>query len=264
MAIRDISPKLESRKFGIPAAPLLTMVRSPSGVEKFRKAARQVCVLAKMSMRRVTAQAFKLRTMARVVEHVVRKIPAGERPGVAMHDRDLRIADCGDKMHRQPGKALRRVRNMSPATRRRVIQDQIGAIDDAVVDIVGIGAAASGADVVTARNLGFDIAADRHMRADAAFNLRKPFALRVEPVKIAVEDDGDVRFFFRCEPFDNIERRPDFRRGRRQHRECRSQARPAGRTREANSDNRPGTSGPLSTAPAHRRSRRAKFIPRPP
>ena len=48
------------------------------------------------------------------------------------------------------------------------------------------------------------------MRADTAFYLGEPIALGVEPVEIAVEDDGDVRLFRSRKAFNNVECKGEF------------------------------------------------------
>jgi hypothetical protein len=52
-----------------------------------------------------------------------------------------------------------------------------------------IGAAAARADVVRARNLGLDVAAQRAMARNAALDRGEPVGLGIEPMEIAVEDD---------------------------------------------------------------------------
>ena len=108
-------------------------------------------------------------------------------------------------MHGQLAKAPSRAGN-APRHAVQLAQDQIGTIDNAVVHVFGIGASASGSDVVLARDFGFDIAPDRDMCTDPAFDIRKPFALGIEPVEVSIESDRDLRFLFRREPLDKVER----------------------------------------------------------
>ncbi len=140
----------------------------------------------------------------RIVERILRKAPAGERRRIAMHDADAQIADARGHVRREPADTRALCRHIGGGS-PQIVQDFIRARDHAVIDMVGIGAAAAGADVGRARDLGLDIAADRAMAGDAPRDLGEPIGRCVEPMKIAVEDDGRV-FGFR-QPLDCLERR---------------------------------------------------------
>ena len=82
----------------------------------------------------------------------------------------------------------------------------VGAPHDVFTDAVGIGAAATGADIERPADLGFDIAADRPVARDAALDRGEPVRLGVEPMEVAVENDCCRRRFGRGQPLDRGER----------------------------------------------------------
>ena len=120
-----------------------------------------------------------------IVERVVSEAPAGERAGVAVHDADPQTPDPCHQMHGQraePGAC------MGAGLRAQLTQDDVGTVHRTGVDVGRIGAAAAGADIAFAGDFGFDIAAQRAIGRDGAFDLLEPAGLGVEPVEIAIED----------------------------------------------------------------------------
>ena len=187
--MRETSPKREPEKLGMPAAPLLMTVRRPARSSKSRSAARQVWVEANTSTCAARRTASSSRARRGLVQRIMRERPAGERGRVAVHDADAQSADLRDEMHRQRGQSLGRAAGAFRAVRRSSIRISFERRTTSSPTEARIGAAAAGADVGGARDLGLHIAADGAVARDALLDLGEPVGLGVEPVEVAVEDD---------------------------------------------------------------------------
>ena len=84
---------------------------------------------------------------SRIVERVMRKGPAGERGGVAVHDADPQSADLRHQVHRQRSQSCRRA-GQGVGGAAQIGQDLVRAPHHVLADRRRIGAAAAGADVV--------------------------------------------------------------------------------------------------------------------
>ncbi len=110
---------------------------------------------------------------------------------IAMHDADARVADFRDQMHRQRGQSFAQPGLQGVGAPRGIAQ----ALENRVrAFYVGVGhrlriSAAAAIGGIVAGELGFNVAAERDVSRHGVVDMHESIVVRVEPVKIAVENN---------------------------------------------------------------------------
>ena len=113
--------------------------------------------------------------------------PAGQRLGIPVEDADAVPADAGGEMPGQLAEAAHQA-GEPRCGRPEPGHDLVGAVDDVVADVVGVGAAAAGV-LVVGGELGLDVALGRVAGQDCLADRLEVLRVHVQPVEVPVAHD---------------------------------------------------------------------------